>query len=137
MKKIIFSTFFVLVVVLIGMGIYATIQTRELALDVRQTILNKENFTGQTKDQILERFRKPKKFQNIFTIDKDGTSHKIEMLFYFALGIDMCVYLDNGIVTDIEYSQEKNDKRVTFTIHDISVSDGQIEIINKELLPTK
>ncbi|MBF0252556.1 MAG: hypothetical protein HQL29_01955 [Candidatus Omnitrophica bacterium] len=137
MKKMLISLSVVLLVLFICLGIYSKLKTREFALDVRQTILNKEDFKGQTKDQILERFGKPKNFQNIGAVNKDGTSHLMEMLHYPALGIDMVVYLDNGIVTKVEYTQKQQKGYIVFTIDDVIVDNGQIQVPNPKFLPGK
>lgn len=138
MKKLLLSVLIVLTVILVFGGIYSILQTRKVALDIRQTILNKEDFTGQTKAQIIERFGKPKSFQNLGIVDKNLEGHNIGFLFYPALGIQMTVRLDDGIVTSVEYSQKKRNKKVvTFTINDISVNNGEVTITNPDLLPAK
>ena len=122
MKKIFFLTLSVLVVLLIVAGGYSIMQNwmqhREMTLEARQAMLNKEDFRGLTIDQIEERFGWAHSYQNIPNIiDEDGTFHEIDLISYTDTGMYMEVYLDNRIVAAILYVKFINNKRVFFAIN--------------------
>jgi hypothetical protein len=77
----------------------------EHAVNVKQAIEKQEQFTGLTREQVVERFGKPATFQNIRAIGKDGRWDHMEVITYPTWDWRIVVTLKNNIVIEVFYEK--------------------------------
>lgn len=99
-KKIFIISIVFLFGALILLGIYSTIRDAKI---VRLIYANQGELIGLSKEEVMNKIGKPKSFQNLGAVNKDGKGEIHEMLYYSAGKTFVSIHLKDDIVEEIDF----------------------------------